>query len=384
MGPLAGITVVEFEGLGPGPLAGMLLADMGARVIVLGRAGGSGIAAMFGGKSDMLNRGKHRLDINLKHPEGVAVALDLLAHADALIEGNRPGVMERLGLGPEVVHARNPRLVYGRMTGWGQDGPLAQSAGHDLNYLALTGLMGLGGERPDSLPPQRPPATLGGDAVGAMGLAFGLLAAIFEARTSGRGQVVDAAIVDIAAVLGSIAHWAVSGGVMGGARPSPFYDSPFYDIYECADGKWLSLGPLEPPFYALLLSTLGLTDVEACAQYDVRQWPALKARLQALFKSEARSHWDALLEGTDACYAPVLSTHEAAAHPHLVARQTYACDGESGDIHANPAPRFSRSCAEIRKVSAGDTALWLAGAGISEARLAALGAERILGLRADK
>jgi alpha-methylacyl-CoA racemase len=345
MGPLAGFKLIEFEGIGPGPLAGMILADFGADVTVIGRKGGSGLGAALGGKHDILNRGKQRLTLDLKDPQGKAQALELLAQADGLIEGNRPGVMERLGLGPDEVLARNPRLVYGRMTGWGQNGPLALAAGHDLNYAALTGLLGLG--RRGTVPPRVPP-TLAGDAIGALGLAFGMVAAAYEAKSSGRGQVVDAAIVDIVAMLGNIAHWIASGGGLGGkdgTLPSPFYDSPFYDVYECADGRWISLGPLEPQFYALLLQKLELGDVTPNAQYDATQWPALKERLTALFKSQPRAHWDALLEGTDACYAPVLTPAEAATHPHLAARGVYRSEPV---LQAEPAPRLSRTPATIR------------------------------------
>ncbi|MFK0090733.1 CaiB/BaiF CoA transferase family protein [Pseudomonas sp. NPDC090755] len=339
MGPLAGLKIVEFEGIGPGPLVGMILADMGAQVTVIARKGGVALARQLGGDEglDILQRGKYRVVIDLKQPEGAALALDLLAQADALIEGNRPGVMERLGLGPEQCLAKNPRLVYGRLTGWGQAGPLAQSAGHDLNYLALTGLLGLGGGRSD---PQRPPATLAGDAIGALGLAFGIVAGVFEARSSGQGQVVDAAIVDLVAVLGSIAHFIHAAGQIGGARPSAFYDSPFYDLFQCADGEWVSLAPLEPQFYAEFLQRLQLADVDPKAQYDITQWPALKDRLTALFRSQPRAHWCALLEGTDACFAPVLSPGEAAAHPHNVARGVFQARPV---IQANPAPRFSRT-----------------------------------------
>jgi alpha-methylacyl-CoA racemase len=366
MGPLKGLRVIEFEGIGPGPLAGMILADMGAEVTVLRRKSGNQLGKQLGGASDfdILNRGKHQLALDLKHPEGVALALDLLANADALIEGNRPGVMERLGLGPEICMARNPRLIYGRMTGWGQDGPLASAAGHDLNYIALTGMMGLTGGRSD---PPRPPPTLAGDAIGALGLAFGIVAAAFEAKTSGRGQIVDAAIVDLVALLGSIAHWVANSGQLGGKHPSAFYDSPFYDIFECADGQWISLGPLEPQFYAELLSKLELADVKPGAQYDFSQWPALKERLVTLFKSQPRAHWCALLEGTDACFAPVLSPKEAAAHPHNLARNIF----QTGPVlQANPAPRFSRTPGEIAKVGAGGTAPALAA--IDPARLDAL------------
>ncbi|MBK6637029.1 MAG: CoA transferase [Rhodocyclaceae bacterium] len=375
VGPLHTLRVIEFEGIGPGPLAGMILADMGAEVTVIRRKGGGGLASQLGGgKGDILNRGKHIVTLDLKHPEGLALILDLLTSADALIEGNRPGVMERLGLGPEVVHARNPKLIYGRMTGWGQTGLLAPTAGHDLNYIALTGLLGMGGGR---LPPQRPPATLTGDAIGALGLAFGIVAAAFEAKTSGKGQVVDAAIVDIAALLGTLATWIYNNGQIGAsgpnALPSVFYDSPFYDIFECADGQWLTIGPLEPQFYALMLSKLELTDVAPNSQYDTRQWPALKARLSVLFKSQPRAHWDALLTGTDVCYAPVLTPTEAAAHPHNVAREVFRTEPV---LQANPAPRFSRTPGEIRQVGAGETAPALSA--IDASRLANLREQGVL------
>lgn len=361
MGPLKGMRIIEFEGIGPGPLAGMILADMGAEVTVLRRKSGNQLGKQLGGASDfdILNRGKHQLALDLKHPDGVSLALDLLTNADALIEGNRPGVMERLGLGPEICLAKNPKLIYGRVTGWGQDGPLANVAGHDINYVALTGLMGLTGGRSD---PPRPPPTLAGDATGALGLAFGIVAAAFEAKTSGKGQVVDAAIVDLVAMLGSIAHWVFNNGQLGGKHPSAFYDSPFYDIFECADAHWISLGPLEPQFYAELLAKLGLNDVAAKAQYDLGQWPALKERLTTLFKSQPRAHWCALLEGSDACFAPVLTPAEAATHPHNVARNIF-----SGGplIQANPAPRFSRTPGEITKAGSDGTAQALASIGVT-------------------
>jgi len=350
MGPLDGFTVVEFEGIGPGPLAGMILADMGAEVTLIARKGGNALVKKLGGDSsaDILQRGKHRIAIDLKRPEGVALALDLIGGADALIEGNRPGVMERLGLGPEPCFARNRKLVYGRITGWGQEGPLAQAAGHDLNYLALTGLMGMGGGR---MPPQRPPVTLAGDAAAAMGLAFGIVCAAFEARSSGQGQVVDAAVVDMAAMMGSIAHMLVASGQVGGERPSPLYDSPFYDLYECADGEWISIGALEPQFYGLLLEKLGLGTVDPALQYDARQWPYLKHRLTDLFKSRTRKEWCDCLEGTDVCFAPVLSPAEAAAHPHNVSRRTFRCEGVP---QAAPAPRLSRTPGEIHHVQPGE------------------------------
>ena len=335
--PLKGVRVVEFEGIGPGPLAGRMLADMGAEVTVIARLQKGAVTDRFGGAGDdPLRRGKTVVPLDLKQPEARAEAMARVAAADALIEGNRPGVMERLGLGPADCAVRNPKLVYGRMTGWGQTGPLAQAAGHDLNYVALTGLLSLSahrGERP-IVPP-----TVVGDAGGALGLAFGMVCALFEARASGRGRVVDAAIVDVLAMLGSIALWARGSGQIDGAGPSPFHDSPFYDVYACADGGFVTLGALEPQFYALLLDKLGLADVDPAAQYDHAAWPPLKRRFTALFASRPRAHWCALLEGSDACFAPVLSLAEAAAHPHNAARGSYVA-GADGTLQAAAAPRF--------------------------------------------
>jgi alpha-methylacyl-CoA racemase len=338
-GPLAGVHVVEFEGLGPGPLAGRMLADMGARVSLVVRPvqAKGGVADRLGGTDDNpLRAGKQIVVIGLKSADGVAQALDLVAGADALIEGNRPGVMERLGLGPAECAARNPRLVYGRMTGWGQHGPLASAAGHDLNYVALSGLLsvsGRSGERP-IIPP-----TVIGDAGGALGLAFGIVCGVLAARGTGRGTVVDAAIVDIVAMLGTLVQWVKAGGQIAGTGPSPFHDSPFYDIYACADGGHITLGALEPQFYALLLEKLGLADVDPAAQYDTRAWPALKQRFTELFASQPRAYWCDKLEGSDVCFAPVLTLDEAARHPHNVARNVYAVS-PAGMIKPAPAPRF--------------------------------------------
>lgn len=335
--PLHGVRIVEFEGIGPGPLAGRMLADMGAEVTVIARVQPGAVNRRIGSAADNpLRQGKRVVMLDLKTAAGVAQALDLVAAADALIEGNRPGVMERLGLGPAECAARNPRLIYGRMTGWGQDGPLAPAAGHDLNYVALTGLLSLSarpGERP-ILPP-----TIVGDAGGALGLAFGIACALVDARASGRGRVVDAAIVDVVAMLGILVQWIRASGQIDGALPSPFHDSPFYDVYECADGGCVTIGALEPQFYALLLAKLGLADVAPAAQYDRAQWPGLKARLTALFLTRPRDAWCALLEGSDVCFAPVLSIAEAAVHPHNVARGVYAVTA-SGAVQVAAAPRF--------------------------------------------
>ncbi len=342
--PLKGLKVVEFAGLGPGPLAGRMLAQGGAEVTLVARPGGNTMASQFSGADHPLRRGKQLLVIDLKSAAGVAQALALIAQADALIEGNRPGVMERLGLSPATCHAQNPRLVYGRMTGWGQRGPLANAAGHDLNYVALTGLLSLSarpGERP-MLPP-----TVVGDGAGALGLAYGIVCGVLQARFSGQGSVVDAAIIDMASALGGLAHWIHGSGGLGAEpgtpqRPSAFHDSPFYDVYACADGRFITVGALEPQFYALLLQKLEMTDVDPRAQYDSAAWPALKARFTALFLTRTRAQWCALLEGTDVCFAPVLTITEAAAHPHNLARGAFDVL-PGGGVQAAPAPRFSAS-----------------------------------------
>jgi len=335
--PLSGLRIIEFEGIGPGPLAGRMLADHGAEVTAIVRPNKAAIGNPDAGAGDEpLRRGKRILALDLKRPESVEQALALIAGADALIEGNRPGVMERLGLGPAECAKRNPKLVYGRMTGWGQDGPLAQAAGHDLNYVALTGLLSLT-ERPGAAP-IIPPTVLG-DAGGALGLAFGIVSGVLSARATGKGCVVDASILDMVAALGGIALWARASGMLDGGRPSMFHDSPFYDAYRCADGRYVTIGALEPQFYALLVDRLGLADVDPKAQYDTSRWPALKARFRELFASRPSGEWRALLEGADACFAPVLTLEEAAAHPHNAARGVYR-EGAEGALEATEAPRF--------------------------------------------
>lgn len=336
MRPLEGMRIIEFEGIGPGPLAGRLLADQGAEVIAIARPNKATLGNPEAGAADPMRRGKSIVVIDIKQAEGVEKALALVAVADALIEGNRPGVMERLGLGPAECAARNPKLVYGRMTGWGQEGPLAQAAGHDLNYIALTGALALAA-RPDA-PPMAPP-TVVGDAGGALGLAFGIVSAVFAASRTGVGSVIDCSIVDMTASLSGLALWARARGMADSPRPSIFHGSPFYDSYRCADGRYVTVGALEPQFYALLLDKLALADVDPKAQYDMAQWPALKARFGALFASRPSADWRDLLEGTDVCFAPVLTFAEAAAHPHLAARGTYQI--AEGAIDAAPAPRFS-------------------------------------------
>ena len=335
--PLQGVRIVEFEGIGPGPVGGRILAAMGAEVTLIARPARGTLPALGGDRgSSPLRAGKQLIELDLKNPEHVARALDLVASADALIEGNRPGVMERLGLGPAVCAARNPRLVYGRMTGWGQTGPLAQAAGHDLNYVALTGLLSLSA-RPGQAP--MVPPTVVGDASGALGLAFGIVCAVLQARTTGQGRVVDAAILDVVAMLGTLAHWLHGNDALGGAQPSAFHDSPFYDVYACADGRFITVGALEPQFYVLLLDKLGMTDVDPRTQMDKQQWPALKQRFAACFLTKSREAWCALLEGTDVCFAPVLSIDEAATHPHNVARNLFPRLA-SGAIDTQVAPRF--------------------------------------------
>lgn len=337
--PLHGIHIVEFEGLGPGPLAGRMLADMGARVTVVERPGPADVAQRLGGNpaSSPLRRGKQAVALDLKTPAGREAALALVAQADGLIEGFRPGVMERLGLGPADCAARRPALVYGRMTGWGQDGPLAARAGHDLNYVALSGLLDLG--LGDS--PQPPPPTALGDAGGALGLAFGMVSGLLQAQRTGQGCVVDAAIGDMAVAMGALVWWMRANGQIDpaaqrGCEPghSPFHDSPFYDLYLCADGRSLSVAALEAPFYKELLQRLDLHDVDPAQQYEHAHWPALKARLRTVFASQPLAHWVAVFEGSDACVAPVLMPAEAALHPHHVHRQSFV----AGD--AAPAPRL--------------------------------------------
>lgn len=336
MGPLKGIRILEFAGIGPGPFCAMLLADLGAEVVRLDRKEGPP-----GTRQDFVGRGRRSVVLDLKSPAAIEAALRLVEGADALIEGFRPGVMERLGLGPEVCLSRNPRLVYGRMTGWGQDGPLAHSAGHDMNYIALTGALwsiGRAGERPV------PPLNLVGDyGGGGMLLAMGLLAALLEAKGSGRGQVVDAAMVDGAALLMAPIYAMLARGRWQNERGANMLDgaAPWYDTYECADGRFLSVGPIEPQFFELLLRTLGLDPAQHAGRMEPAHWPALKAELTAIFRTRTRDDWAGLFEGTDACVAPVLDLREAPAHPHNAARGTF--QQRDGAVQPAPAPRFSRT-----------------------------------------
>lgn len=336
--PLTGLKIVEFEGIGPGPLAGLMLIQLGAEVTLIGRTGAGALPReLTAAQDNLLTRHKRRVTLNLKVGEDRDRALQLITESDALIEGNRPGVMERLGLGPADCAAHNPRLVYGRMTGWGQDGPLAHAAGHDMNYVALTGLMSLT-ERPGH-PPMVPPTVLG-DAAGAMGLVTGMVAALLQARSSGQGCVVDGAIVDVLAMLAPLVQVVRANAGFDRPELSVFHDSPFYDRYLCADGRYITVGAIEPQFYALMLKKLSLDDVDPRAQMDRTQWPSLKSRLIALFLSQPSTHWTALLEGTDVCYAPVLNLLEAAQHPHNVARSLYQITAQ-GQIETQRGLRFT-------------------------------------------
>jgi alpha-methylacyl-CoA racemase len=344
MGPLHGVKIIEIAGIGPGPFAGMLLADMGAEVLRVERPHGSMASQWPSPDFDILNRGRRCVCIDLKHPDGAALVLDLVQHADGLFEGNRPGVMERLGLGPDVCLARNPRLIYGRMTGWGQDGPLAHAAGHDINYIALAGALDQIGRRGQ---PPTPPLNLVGDfGGGGLMLAFGMACALFECQRSGRGQVVDAAMVDGAAALMALFHGVQQTGFLT-ERGTNMFDSGahFYDVYETADDKYVSIGPLEPKFYAELLRRLGME--EDLPQLDPSRWPELKERFARCFKTKTRQQWCEVLEGTDVCFAPVLSVAEAPRHPHNVARGTFV--EAAGVVQPRPAPRFSRTPAEIQR-----------------------------------
>jgi alpha-methylacyl-CoA racemase len=369
MGPLQGTKVLELAGIGPGPFCAMLLADLGAEVLAVDRpaAGRPGWPALF-------SRGRRRVAVDLKHPEGPGVVLDLVAGADALVEGFRPGVAERLGIGPEACLHRNPRLVYGRVTGWGQDGPLAGSAGHDIDYIAVAGALHPVG--PAGGPPVPPLNLLGDFGGGGMLLALGVVAALLEAGRSGRGQVVDAAMVDGAALLTTQLHELLAAGLWSDRRGANLLDgaAPFYAVYETADGRHLAVGALEPQFWAELLDRLGLAADDLPAQLDRDGWPVLRERLAATFRTRTRDEWCALLEGTDACVAPVLSLLEAPAHPHNQARATFVDVG--GVLQPGPAPRFSRTpCpTPAPSSSGGDDAEVLAAWGLPP--------ERVEGLRA--
>jgi alpha-methylacyl-CoA racemase len=341
MGPLSGLRVVEFEAIGPGPFAGMMLADMGADVLLLDRPGDSDLGIGRERQFDVMRRGRRSLVVDLKTPAGVATALGVCERADALIEGFRPGVMERLGLGPDVLLARNPRLVYGRMTGWGQVGPLAERAGHDIDYIAIAGVLdaiGRAGEAP--VPPLNLVGDFGG---GGMLLAFGIACGVIEARTSGRGQVVDAAMIDGAALLATMFSGFMASGIWRDARGTNILDSgaPWYDTYETRDGRHVAVGAIEAKFYAELLARLGLEASLAATQHDRRTWPALRATFAARFREKTRDEWAAVFASADACVAPVLTFAESRAHPQVVARAGAIEVG--GVAQPAPAPRFART-----------------------------------------
>ncbi|WP_432178547.1 CaiB/BaiF CoA transferase family protein [Streptomyces sp. NBC_00063] len=342
-GPLAGVRVVELAGIGPGPFAAMLLADLGADVVRVDRPGGAGLA--IDPEYDITNRNKRSVVIDLKADDGPARVLDLVAKADVLIEGYRPGVAERLGVGPDDCHARNPRLVYGRMTGWGQEGPLAQRAGHDIAYIALTGTLGMIG-RPDE-PPTVPANLVGDFAGGSLYLVVGILAALHHARDTGAGQVVDAAIVDGASHLAAMIHGMLAAGGWQDRRGSNLLDGgcPFYGTYETSDGQYMAVGALEQQFYDEFIALLGVEGAVP-ARKDLARWGELRDAVAARFRTRTREDWTAVFEGSDACVAPVLSLREAPGHPHLAARGTFTDHG--GITQPAPAPRFSATPTTVR------------------------------------
>ncbi len=380
MGVLSGIRVVELAGIGPGPFCAMLLADMGADVVRVDRLTDASLGIAKPAPFDLMNRGRRSIAVDLKHPDGVETVLRLVERADALLEGYRPGVAERLGVGPDACLARNPRLVYGRMTGWGQTGPLAQAAGHDWNYIALTGALhaiGRAGEAP--VPPLNLVGDFGG---GALYLALGLVAGILHAQRSGTGQVVDAAIVDGAASLLMLFYGLHGAGLWTDARGANLLDTGahFGEVYETKDSKFVTVLAIEPKFYAELLERLGLAAESLPSQYDRTAWAAMKTRFATIFRTRTRDQWCQLLEGTDACFAPVLSLAEAPDHPHNVARQTFVTVADV--VQPAPAPRFSRTPSAIQRPPASPgqhTDEALADWGFARADIARLRAARAVG-----
>ncbi|NQU65349.1 MAG: CoA transferase [SAR324 cluster bacterium] len=344
MGPLAGIKIVEIGSIGPGPFCAQMLADMGADIIRIDRKAPAAIPQET--QYEVLHRNRRSVMVDLKKPAGVQTVLKLIAQADALIEGFRPGVMERLGLGPDICFELNSKLVYGRMTGWGQDGPLSQAAGHDINYISLSGALhaiGQAGEKPAI------PLNLIGDfGGGGMLLAFGIMCGIYEAGISGRGQVVDASMVEGSAALSGMFYGMVAGGIQNHNRGTNLLDggAHFYNTYETADGKWISVGSIEPQFYALLLKHTGIEDPEFKSQMDMERWPDWKMKMADIFKAKSRDEWCAIMEGTDVCFAPVLSFEEVNEHPHNKARHSFI--EVEGVLQPAPAPRFSRTPPEMR------------------------------------
>ena len=369
MGPLKGFRIIEIAGIGPGPFCGMMLSDMGAEVVRVERMGGSDVPS-----KDVLARNRKSIAVDLKQPDGIETVLRLVESADALFEGFRPGVMERLGLGPEVCRERNKRLVYGRMTGWGQDGPMAKAAGHDINYIALAGALhaiGRKGEKP--VPPLNLVGDFGG---GGMLLAFGLVCALLESQKSGEGQVVDAAMVDGTASLMAMFYSMSAGGAFSDQRGSNMLDggAHFYDTYETKDGKHVCIGSIEPQFYAELIEKAGLDSERYSAQMDQTLWPELTDDLAIVFLSKTQNEWCEIMEASDVCFAPVLSILEAPNHPHNVARKSYL--EVDGVMQQAPAPRFSRTEPEIvggPRVSGEDTMSVLLDGGFGEEEISSLG-----------
>ncbi len=347
MGPLSGYRIVEMAGIGPAPMCAMLLADMGADIVVIDRVADAGLGIPVKPEYDLLRRGRRSVALDLKQAEAVTTVLRMVEKADALIEGFRPGVMERLGLGPDVCLARNPRLVYGRMTGWGQDGPLAHASGHDINYIGLAGVLhaiGRAGEPP--LPPLNLVGDFGG---GALYLALGVVSALLERERSGQGQVVDAAMVDGAASLMTLMFGLHAAGRWADRRGANLLDSgaPFYEVYETSDGKYVCVGSLEPKFYRELLRLTGLEDEDLPGQHDSSSWPMMKQRFAAIFRTKTRAQWCQIMEGSEVCFAPVLSMVEAPEHPHNRHRGTFV--NQNGVVQPAPAPRFSRTPGAIQR-----------------------------------
>jgi len=373
-GPLAGYKVVEIAGIGPGPFCAMMLADMGAEVIRVDRTS----PGFLGGGGTIVDRGRRTIALDLKRPGAIEIVLDLVEDCDALIEGFRPGVMERLGLGPDVCLERNPRLIYGRMTGWGQTGPLARSAGHDLNYISISGVLHAMGY---SDRPPTPPLHLVGDiGGGGMMLAFGIVCALLETKQSGKGQVIDAAICDGAATLSTGYHGMLANGRWINQRQANMLDggAHFYGCYTCADGKYISIGSIEPAFYEQLLALCDLDAAEFKQQWERSQWPVLRARLEEIIATRTRDEWCELLEGTDVCFAPVLDFEEAREHPHNVARNIFI--ETSGVVHPAPSPRLSRTPGRARPipVPGADTEAILRELGLSAEQIAQLRAQETI------
>jgi len=343
MGPLSGIKIIEVGGIGPGPFCGMMLSDMGADIIRVERKGGLSLSEP---KYDLLTRNRKSISINLRKPQGIHTLLKMLEKVDALQEGFRPGVMEKLGIGPDVCLERNPRLVYGRMTGWGQEGPLSRAAGHDINYIALSGaLHTIGRKDQNPVPPLNLVGDFGG---GGMLLAFGMVCALYEARKSGQGQVVDAAMTDGSATLMAMIYGLKAAGLWTDKPGTNLLDTGahFYDTYETADNKFIAIGAIEPQFYELLLKLAEIDDPDFQNQLDLSQWPQLKEKLTILFKTKTRDVWCKIMEGSDVCFAPVLSMSEAPEHPHNRQRKTFIKN--NGVIQPAPSPRFSRTAPEIK------------------------------------